>query len=237
MGQYHMLVNLDKREKVRVGNLRKLMEQCGTEQSTATGLWLLLAASNGSGPGDAKPHRLVGRWAGDRIVIIGTDRVPNIPGIAAADLFRTVALCIDLSMDVEEMLEREFDVGRECIQCHGERGRVFDSDPDVRICARCQELIKLGMLASGFEPEDLGLTRQGADLLRLQVRAAAVGLTIVEHEEAESLEDHGVWIRYELLDDQCCIFGQFANTATALDEIDAFLSRLKTTGAAAVSPT
>lgn len=56
MGQYHKLYNLDKKEYVhgnRLDNGLKLMEQCGWGKSTSTGLWLLLANSNGRGGGDA----------------------------------------------------------------------------------------------------------------------------------------------------------------------------------------
>jgi hypothetical protein len=113
VGQYHYVVNLDKREFLhphRFGDGLKLMEfGCSTE-GTLTGLAILLACSNGRGGGDlyvwvpddkdfrgetptfvegterkkfggqavtreAEAERLysefVGRWAGDRIAIIG----------------------------------------------------------------------------------------------------------------------------------------------------------------------
>lgn len=74
MGQYHKLYNLDKREFVhphQIDNGLKLLEQVGHPRSTSTALFLLLANSNGRGGGDAVPHALIGRWAGDRILVQG----------------------------------------------------------------------------------------------------------------------------------------------------------------------
>ena len=58
MGQYHYLINLDKKQFVyphQIGNGLKLKEQVGWEYSTATVLVMLLAASSrdgGRGGGD-----------------------------------------------------------------------------------------------------------------------------------------------------------------------------------------
>jgi hypothetical protein len=74
MGQYHVLYNTDKKEYVhghRIDNGLKLIEQVGFEKSTATALFLLVANSNGRGGGDVNEHELIGRWAGDRIVVQG----------------------------------------------------------------------------------------------------------------------------------------------------------------------
>lgn len=76
MGQYHMVYNLDKRESIHaheIDNGLKLMEQCGPgeQPTTSDAVWLLLANSNGRGGGDAPKHPMVGRWAGDRLVVQG----------------------------------------------------------------------------------------------------------------------------------------------------------------------
>ena len=74
MGQYHVLYNKDKKEYVhahRIDNGLKLLEQVGFEKCTATALFLLVANSNGRGGGDANDHELIGRWAGDSIVVQG----------------------------------------------------------------------------------------------------------------------------------------------------------------------
>jgi hypothetical protein len=80
MGQYHFVCNLDKKEFLhphKLGDGLKLMEFGCSAVGTLTGLTLLLAASNGEqgrGGGDYRyedTHGIVGRWAGDRIAIIG----------------------------------------------------------------------------------------------------------------------------------------------------------------------
>jgi len=82
MGQYHTVYNIDKQEYIhphRIDNGAKLMEQVGWMGSTSTALFLLLANSNGRGGGDAKPHELIGRWAGDRILVQGDYAEPGDP--------------------------------------------------------------------------------------------------------------------------------------------------------------
>ena len=79
MGQYHLLVNLDKHEYVhphRVGDGLKLREQVGNTGGTVAAACMLLACSNGRGGGDFIDHtvmlqRVIGRWAGDRIAWVG----------------------------------------------------------------------------------------------------------------------------------------------------------------------
>lgn len=74
MGQYHKVYNLDKKEFIhppQIGNGLKLYEQVGSIGSTSTALFALLANSNGHGGGDFPTHPLIGRWAGDRILIQG----------------------------------------------------------------------------------------------------------------------------------------------------------------------
>ena len=74
MGQYHKVYNIDKKQYIhghRIDNGLKLLEQVGFEKSAASAVFLLLANSNGRGGGDAPAHRLIGSWAGDRIVVQG----------------------------------------------------------------------------------------------------------------------------------------------------------------------
>lgn len=105
MGQYHMVVNLDKREYIsphKLGCGLKLWEQLANGDIGGTGgaLLVLLACSNGRGGGDfdtgenwngperefprdnthggpmpeeypAIAARTIGRWAGDRIAVVG----------------------------------------------------------------------------------------------------------------------------------------------------------------------
>jgi len=103
MGQYHLVVNLDKQQYLhpcRLGDGQKLLE-FADGGATLTALAILLAKDNGRGIGDLHvappdaplerwerkgfkrirtPHAyLVGSWAGDRIVIAGDygDKLPE----------------------------------------------------------------------------------------------------------------------------------------------------------------
>lgn len=75
MGQYFIVVNLDKKQFLhphRLGDGLKLMEFGCSGCGTMTALAVLLADSNGRGGGDfPADDPLVGSWAGDRIVITG----------------------------------------------------------------------------------------------------------------------------------------------------------------------
>lgn len=78
MAQYYIVANLDKQEFLRphfMGDGSKLMEFTCSSLGTMTGLGVLLATSSGKGSGDLsnvpEGNAIVGRWAGDRIAIIG----------------------------------------------------------------------------------------------------------------------------------------------------------------------
>ena len=72
MGQYHIIVNLDKRECIdphRMGSGAKAWEQFASFPSTPQGLFALLICSNERGGGDlSRPpgisEPVLGRWAG-----------------------------------------------------------------------------------------------------------------------------------------------------------------------------
>lgn len=108
MGQYHKLYNLDKKEYVhahRIGNGLKLMEQVGWPRSTSTALFLLIANSNGRGGGDAARHPMIGRWAGDRILVQGDYAGPNDPAYTPEE---TLEQFTDISADVAGLLQATF---------------------------------------------------------------------------------------------------------------------------------
>ena len=79
MGQYHKVVNLDRKEYIdphRLGCGLKLWEQIANSPGVGAALIVLLAShSNGQGGGDltesptATP--VIGRWRGDRIAFVG----------------------------------------------------------------------------------------------------------------------------------------------------------------------
>lgn len=73
MGQSFCLVNLDKREYVSAwddASIGKLWEWCKAKHSGI--IYFLLRKSSGTGGGDIQDrYETAGRWAGDRIVLIG----------------------------------------------------------------------------------------------------------------------------------------------------------------------
>ena len=75
MGQYYLIVNLDKEQYLHphhCGNGLKLMEFGCSDMGTMTALAVLLADGNGRGGGDLDSRsEMVGLWAGDRIVVAG----------------------------------------------------------------------------------------------------------------------------------------------------------------------
>jgi len=94
MGQYYMIVNLDKREFLnphKLGSGLKLWEMANT-CTIAPALLALLACSNGRGGGDFEADSIIGRWVGDRVVVVGDYSEPgDIPGIEQPEVI--YALC------------------------------------------------------------------------------------------------------------------------------------------------
>jgi hypothetical protein len=87
MGQYWMPVNIDKREFVnphKLGTGLKLWEQLVNHPGTGAALIVLQAAMpDARGGGDLVSHPVIGRWAGDRVVLVGgyaePDDIPSSP--------------------------------------------------------------------------------------------------------------------------------------------------------------
>lgn len=75
MGQYHVVVNADKRHFLhphRLGDGLKLMEFGNSTGGVTLALVILLAVSNNRGGGDLRSdNELIGSWGGDRIAIVG----------------------------------------------------------------------------------------------------------------------------------------------------------------------
>ena len=86
IGQYHVIVNLDKGEYLhphRLGDGLKWGEQASSELGIMTALWGAITYPEPRGGGDPDAHWWVGRWHGDRVVMVGdyaedTDR-PDVP--------------------------------------------------------------------------------------------------------------------------------------------------------------
>lgn len=94
MGQYHIVVNIDKQEYLhahRMGDGLKMLEFGCSGNGVMTGLTILLACSHDRGGGDlhvdvsnpvhkAAFDAAAGRWAGDRIIIVGDYTEKGDPG-------------------------------------------------------------------------------------------------------------------------------------------------------------
>ena len=115
MGQYHLIVNLDRREFLdphALGVGLKAWEQIANHPSTPQALFVLLTCSSGRGGGDFAPdqsvdhERIIGRWAGDRIAVIGDyaedgdiehappDPVSTIYGLCRDGVYRDVSALV-----------------------------------------------------------------------------------------------------------------------------------------------
>jgi hypothetical protein len=75
MGQYYVIVNLDKHQYINPHNFgegAKLMDFGASSGGAMTALAVLLADGNGRGGGDLYSNDpIIGSWAGDRIVVAG----------------------------------------------------------------------------------------------------------------------------------------------------------------------
>ena len=114
MGQYHKLVNLDKREQVNPGNLGlgyKQYEQTGTAGDFGDALYLLLMTSPNRGGGDWEHFpNLSGRWVGDRVIVLGDyTEDEDLPSYKNASLLFSGSYdWIDISEEVAEALAKVY---------------------------------------------------------------------------------------------------------------------------------
>jgi hypothetical protein len=116
MGQYHILVNLDKQEWVDPHGLglgSKQYEHAGFEASLADAMYVLVMSSPAGGGGDFPHTEISGRWVGDRVVIVGDythkDAIPNITG---ADAIYSLAQAqyVNITPEVRTAFEKIFNI-------------------------------------------------------------------------------------------------------------------------------
>jgi len=138
MGQYWLPVNLTKREYFdprRLGAGLKLCEQVGSHPGTGPALVILCAAMPVSrGGGDLKPHPAIGRWAGDRIALVG-DYAEDSDLPAEFEVSSIYQKCrggewTDVTAMVVEVLERELGA---CLAGEGLAPTVRTYTPDAAI--------------------------------------------------------------------------------------------------------
>jgi hypothetical protein len=114
MGQYHVLVNLDKEEVVSPHGLGlglKQYEHLGEFNGTlADAMYILTMTSPNRGNGDLPDTGISGRWAGDRVVVVGdytSDAdLPNYPN--ASLLFNATDKWVDITDLVATAFESVF---------------------------------------------------------------------------------------------------------------------------------
>lgn len=118
MGQYWYPVNLDKKEYVdphKLGSGLKLGEQLSARPGTGSALVILCAAMPGPrGGGDldlALAARTIGRWAGDRIALVGDYAEDgDLPAeFMASTIYERCqeGAYTDISADVARVIEHE----------------------------------------------------------------------------------------------------------------------------------
>ena len=116
MGQYWIPVNITKREYIdphKFGVGLKLWEQVGVAHGTTTAMFILTAAMpEPRGGGDFESHPAIGRWAGDRIAVVGDyaedDDIPGceIPASVLYTLCKSKSEMEDSIKHWEDLVER-----------------------------------------------------------------------------------------------------------------------------------
>jgi hypothetical protein len=114
MGQYHVLVNLDKKEIVTPHGLGlglKQYEHIGEFNGTlADAMYILMMTSPARGGGDFPLTDISSRWVGDRVLVLGDytydSDVPSIPN--AGLLYGESGSYTDITELVAEAFEQVF---------------------------------------------------------------------------------------------------------------------------------
>ncbi len=105
MGQYHHVVNLDKREFLyshKAGSGFKAWEQVANSQTTPALMFYLMLCPTPRGGGDFEESPYMGRWHGDRVVIVGDyAEIGDFDSPVDPDLIWT--LCGESEAEVREM--------------------------------------------------------------------------------------------------------------------------------------
>lgn len=143
MGQYHIPVNLDKKEFIdphQLGVGLKQWEQFASQGGTCAALFALLCVSNHRGGGDLQGEEydptddegVLGRWAGDRLAVVGDYGQANDLGLPfhAGEVYEACSNedpeWTDISELVVPVLEKELGV-----KLVGEGWRHMVPDPEA----------------------------------------------------------------------------------------------------------
>jgi len=115
MGQYHHLVNIDKKEVVNPHGLGLGLKQyehtaVNNGGSLADAMYILMMTSPARGGGDFPQTDISGRWAGDRVLVLGDytedSDVPSIPNLGS--LYRDSEGYTDITDMVAQAFELVF---------------------------------------------------------------------------------------------------------------------------------
>lgn len=133
MGQYHRLYNLDRKEYVEpyaLGLGAKQYEHTGCKASLSDAMYMLVMTSPASGGGDWTPTPMSGRWAGDRVVVVGDyTQADAIPGYPDANTIYGSKEFKDISTEVATALGLAWDIKfRVTSQGFVERATLSDED-------------------------------------------------------------------------------------------------------------
>lgn len=115
MGQYHHLVNVDKKEVVNPHGLGLGLKQyehtaVNSGGSLADAMYILMMTSPARGGGDFPQTDISGRWAGDRVLVLGDytedSDVSSIPNLGS--LYRESEGYTDITDMVAQAFELVF---------------------------------------------------------------------------------------------------------------------------------
>lgn len=120
MGQYHVLVNFTKKERViphKIGLGAKQVEHAQTVASLPDALYMLLTASPARGGGDLDTRgetpdfKVFGRWCGDIVAVVGDyTEEEDIPGYPDAAAYDDDERTTDITDQIIPAFERAFGV-------------------------------------------------------------------------------------------------------------------------------
>lgn len=135
MGQYFLIVNLTKKEYLDPHNLGgglKLWEICANSVLNVLG-FLLRKSSEGGGDDIQKDYKNAGRWAGDRIVVIGNYDKSKLYDKARQEFTEITA---EIREEWNEFIELE-----ELKICRIGFHKCFDCGKENKdyVCKKCRE--------------------------------------------------------------------------------------------------